>query len=137
MNNDKLNKVKDRRITNMRLEVIECLKDGIHQHTLNDIVAHLKRKNTHINIATVYNNIKSLLDDGIIDVYANYDSKSQRYELIKKENYHIHIRELDTKKEKHMQIPDDLQEKINSILRELNYEIHNLKIEILVKKQPK
>lgn len=126
---------KGNRVTNTRLDIIECLSDGHHQHTANDIVMHLKKKHTTLNVGTVYNNLKALLSQGIIDVYPNYQSQNQRYELIDKNNFHIHIRDYKNDIEEYQNVPSELVELITKLINEKGYDIHNLKIEVLVKKK--
>lgn len=128
---------KNRRITNTRLDIIECLSDGQHQHTAADIVNHLKQKYDRLNIATVYNNLKALLAQGVIDVYPNYDSQNQRYELINKDNFHIHLRNYMSGSEEHIDIPDNIINEINDIISARGYNLHNLKIEVIVKNKDK
>lgn len=143
MSNDKVITIKNfkknkvsRRMTNTRMEIIKCLSDGQHQHTATDIVNHLKKnKQNDINIATVYNNLKTLLEEGIIDVFPNYESKNQRYELINEENFHIHLRDFFNGKEFYLDVPDNLKKTISEIVDKQGYEVHNLEIKVLVKKK--
>ncbi len=126
---------KGNRVTNTRLDIIECLSDGHHQHTANDIVMHLRKKHNNLNVGTVYNNLKALLAQGIIDVYPNYQSQNQRYELVDKNNFHIHVRDYQADTEEYETIPNNLVNEITNLFVEKGYEIHNLKIEVLVKKK--
>lgn len=126
---------KKRRMTSTRMEIIDCLSDGQHQHTAVDIVNHLKNKHKNINIATVYNNLKTLLEEGIIDVFPNYESQNQRYELINDDNIHMHLRDFCNNKEFHLNIPDNLKKIIYELVDEQGYDVHNLEIKVLVKKK--
>lgn len=126
---------KKRRMTSTRMDIINCLLDGQHQHTAIDIVSHLKKKNKDINIATVYNNLKMLLQEGVIDVFPNYESQNQRYELINNDNIHIHLRDFCNNEEFHLNIPDKLQKIIYDLVNEQGYDVHNLEIKVLVKKK--
>lgn len=132
--NNKSYAQKGRRTTQTRLDIIECLKDGMHQHTCNDIVNHLRKNNKKCNIATVYNNLKILLLEGIVDVYPNYESSNQRYELVNKDNFHIHFKELITGDEKYIDVPETLINELKNVASKYGYSIHNLKIDLLVKK---
>lgn len=126
---------KGNRVTNTRLDIIECLSDGFHQHTASDIVNHLKKKNSNLNIGTVYNNLKVLLSQGIIDACPNYQSQNQRYELVDTTNFHIHIRDFKSNKEEYENVPDGIVDQIKNLLSKKGYDIHNLKIEVLVKEK--
>lgn len=137
MNNKKESKInkKKRRMTSTRMDIIDCLTDGQHQHTVKDIVNHLKGKGQKINTATVYNNLKTLLEEGIVDVYPNYESQNQRYELINDENIHIHLRDFCNEKEFYLGVPDNLKKSIYKLVEDEGYKVHNLEIKVLVKKK--
>lgn len=53
-------------VTENRIKIVECLNHKTHFHTINDIIDH----NKDINFKSVYNNIKSLIDAGIVDTYS-------------------------------------------------------------------
>lgn len=126
---------KKRRMTLTRSNIIDCLSDGQHQHTAIDIVNHLKKQNKNINIATVYNNLKTLLEEGIIDVYPNYESQNQRYEIINENNIHMHLRDFCNNKEFHLNVPNEIKKMIYDLVDDYGYDVHNLEIKILVKKK--
>lgn len=130
-----LSKIKSKhRITNSRIEVIKCLQDSHHSHTINDIVKDIKLKNAHVNVASVYNNINLLLKEGMIDVYPDYQSKNQLYELVDKNKMHIHLYFYETEKQERYLLPDNVKEAVIKFLDEKGYDFQNIKIEILAKK---
>ena len=53
-------------ITENRLDILEILNDNHHFHSIQEIVNHL----SHLNTKTIYNNIKALLEVGILDSYS-------------------------------------------------------------------
>lgn len=77
------------RITEPRLEILEILyaAHGSH-HTIDDIVAKLKKKSNHVNLATVYNNINFLVENNVIYAY-NFNGKTITYEINVGEHAHL------------------------------------------------
>lgn len=133
-----INKIKFKhRLTNSRIEIIKCLQDNHHSHAINDIVKDLKQKNQHVNVASVYNNINLLLKEGMIDVYPDYQSKNQLYELVDKNKMHIHLYFYETDKQQRYLLPDYIKEAIAKFLDEKGYDYQNIKIEILAKENKK
>lgn len=129
-----LNK-KHYRVTQTRIDVLECLNDNFHSHTIKDIVKHLNSKGKKVNLTSVYNNIKLLINEGIVDIYTDYNTKNQVFEIIDKSRLHIHIYDIKNNEENKMDMPLDIQEKLESILNQLGYEAKNIKIEILASKK--
>lgn len=133
-----INKIKFKhRLTNSRIEIIKCLQDNHHSHTINDIVKDIKQKNQHVNVASVYNNINLLLREGMIDIYPDYQSKNQLYELVDYNKMHIHLYFYETGKQERYLLPNYIKEDIIKFLNEKNYDFQNIKIEILAKENKK
>lgn len=133
-----INEIKTKhRLTNSRIEIIKCLQDNHHSHTINDIVKDLKKSNQHVNVASVYNNINLLLKEGMIDVYPDYQSKNQLYELVDHKKMHIHLYFYETEKQQRYLLPDYIKEAIIRFLDDKGYDYQNIKIEILAKENKK
>ena len=131
-----INKIKAKhRLTNSRVEIIKCLQDEHHSHTINDIVKDLKSKNKHVNVASVYNNINLLIKEGMIDIYPDYLSKNQLYELVDKNKMHIHLYFYENEKQERYLLPENIKQSIKDFLNEKGYDFQNIKIEILAKKK--
>lgn len=123
------------RLTKNRLEVLECLNDDHHGHSIQDIVNHIKSRNKKINTASVYNAINLLIKEGLIDINSNYYSKYQKYEIVDRNNLHLHIHLLEENKEIKTHIPDTIKNEIVDILDKYNLDYHNIRVEVLAKKK--
>lgn len=128
---------KNYRMTQTRKDILECLNDNFHGHTIKDIIKHLSSKDKKVNVASVYNTIKFLVNEGIVDIYTDYKNKNQTFEIIDKNDYHIHIYDTKTSSEKKINMPNNLKVLIEDILSEKGYLAHNIKIEILGYKKDK
>lgn len=127
----KKNNNKKIRITQTRLDVLDCLNDSVHAHSVQDIVNHLKEKNKKVNVATVYNIIKFLIDEGVVDIYSDYENKNHVYEIVDKNNFHIHIYNTSSSKNTKIPMPKSLEKTIKDLINDHGYDCHNIKIEIL------
>ncbi|WPL36881.1 Fur family transcriptional regulator [Malacoplasma iowae] len=134
--NDKyIKKLNDQqyRLTKSRMEILNCFNDDFHSHSIQDIVNHIKSRNKTINTASVYNTIDLLIKEGLVDIYANYESKNQLYEIVDKNNLHIHINCIEQKKNIKEKMPESVKKELIEILNKHNLDFHNIKIEILAK----
>ena len=126
------------RITQNRIDIIKCLLDDNHGHTINEIVLHLKKKNKTINVSSAYNTIEILIDEGIVDLNTNYKVKGTSYEIINSNEKHIHVYDSNNKKEHNIDLPDHIFKEIEDLVRnKLKLDTFNLKIEVLAKKKQK
>lgn len=126
------------RITQNRIDIIKCLLDDNHGHTINEIVLHLKKKNKTINVSSAYNTIEILIDEGIVDLNTNYKVKGTSYEIINSNVKHIHVYDANNKKEHNIDLPDHIFKEIENIVKnKLKLDTFNLKIEVLAKKRIK
>lgn len=118
------------RVTQTRIDVLNCLKDS-HAHTVQDIVNHLTQNNKKVNVASIYNTIKFLIDEGIVDIYTDYENKTHVYEIVDKNDFHLHIYDTTNQKNIKVPMPNDLENEIRNLVKKYNCECHNIKIEIL------
>jgi len=59
----KILKDRDISVTKNRIEIIKCLNDGhVHFHVISEISKH-----TNLNTKSIYNNIKVLIANGLVD----------------------------------------------------------------------
>lgn len=52
-------------VTDNRRKILLCLIDGMHFHSINDIIEH----NKGMNIKSIYNTISIFLQKGVVDSY--------------------------------------------------------------------
>lgn len=124
------------RVTQTRIDILDCLSDK-HSHSIQEIIEHLKLKNKKISVGSIYNTIKMLVNEGIVDIYTDYINKSQVYELIDQNKYHIHIFDTDKEIEHKIKLQKEIEDELNKILDSKNLKACNIKIEILAKKKAK
>lgn len=121
------------RLTNIRKLIINCLFHE-HKHTINDFITHIKKSiNEDVNVSSVYNTLEFLVDEGIVDITIDPITKEKSFELIDKNDFHIHIYNRETKKETKIDISDKLMSLIEN---EINCDnISNIKIYVEIKKR--
>lgn len=125
------------RITKIRTEIIKCISDGYHSHTINDIVEHLKThdKSLKINLASIYNTLNLLMNEGIIFSRIATASQKTNYELINTNEMHYHIFNIESKKESTHVLEEDFKNKLSLILMNHKYDILNIDLNIIVKEK--
>ncbi len=67
------------RITKAREDIIKIMCNQGH-YTVEELVNELKKIKEDVNVATVYNNVNFLVEEGILEEY-NFINKSSIYEL--------------------------------------------------------
>ncbi|WP_044891193.1 Fur family transcriptional regulator [Malacoplasma penetrans] len=132
---EKLNNNKNVRITKIRINILECLNDGYHGHTIKDIIDHLNSKGEKVNVSSVYNTINFLIEEGIIEIVNTLDSKEQAYELINKEDLHIHLYDVTNNKLDKVALPKEIEKAITDFLDSKNLTYENIKLDIYAKKK--
>lgn len=60
-------KKKEIRITENRISIISCLSDNNNFHTVSEIKKHITN---NLNTKSIYNNLKTLLESGIVKTYS-------------------------------------------------------------------
>lgn len=129
------------RITKIRTEIIKCLSDGYHSHTINDIVNHLKShdKSLKINLASIYNTLNLLINEGIIFSRIAASTQKTNYEVANADGMHYHIFNIESKKESTHMIEKDFKNKLSTILSLVEvddkYDIINVDLNIIVKEK--
>lgn len=118
------------RKTDNRLAILNCLADETHFHTVGEIVDHLKT----INIKSVYNNIKVLINAGIVDTYSfGGISKYAINDHFKDNHNSAHIVN-DNGDVSHINISPDIIKKIKSEASKAGVEASSVNIFINIKK---
>lgn len=87
MDHIKILKANNLKATPQRLGVLEVLANKEHP-TIDEIYQEIKQTNPSISLATIYKNIKSLLDYNII-TELNILNQKKRYDLLDKEHIHL------------------------------------------------
>lgn len=121
------------RLTNIRKLIINCLFHE-HKHTINDFINHIKKAvNEDVNVSSVYNTLEFLVNEGIVDIAIDPITKEKSFELIDKNDFHIHIYDRSSKKDKKIDISDKL---MNQIKKEIGSDdICNIKIYVETKRK--
>ena len=115
-------------ITKNRINIFQCLNDEHHFHSIKDIITH-----TGMNTKSVYNNIKTLSDVGIIDSYSS--GGIVKYALNDSfigKGHSIHI----TNKENdidHIDVNEKIFKDIEKEIKKAGYEVNSLNIFVNVK----
>lgn len=142
MNNKIINKLNNKdtknfRLTKIRLSILECLSDGHHSHSIKNIIDHLEKKKIKVNVSSVYNTIKFLINKGIIEINNNFDTKEQTYEIINKDELHIHLYNINTNETIQEPLPNKVKDSIQEFLNNKNLLYENIKLEIVVRDKNK
>lgn len=130
-------KSKKCRITEIRNDIINCLADSHHAHTISDIVSHLSIKNKKVNLTSVYNNLNFLLQEGIVDICINRKTHQLTYELIHLNSEpHIHVYEYGSKKDAMLvNFPQEILDILNQEMQKKNMEIVRVHMDLIAKKK--
>lgn len=118
------------RKTDNRIAILNCLADEKHFHTVAEIVEHLKT----INTKSVYNNIKVLINAGIVDTYSfGGISKYAINDHFKDKHNVAHIVN-EAGDVSHVNIPSDIVKKIKNEAVKAGLEPSSVNIFINIKK---
>lgn len=125
------------RITKIRTEIIKCISDGYHSHTINDIANHLKNnvELLIVNKASIYNTLKLLINEGIIFSRISAATQETNYELINSKEIHYHIFDVESKEEFTHVLKEEFKNKLSAILLDEKYDILNVDLNIIVKEK--
>ncbi len=136
---EKLNSKTDKnfRITKIRIDIIDCLNDGYHGHTIKDIINHLNNKGKKVNVSSVYNTINFLIDEGVVEIGTDTDKREHSFEIIDKDNLHIHLYDLANNYIKKISLPKNIENAISEFLEKEGYYYENIKLDITVNKVKK
>ncbi|MCF0217613.1 MAG: transcriptional repressor [Malacoplasma sp.] len=134
INNDSL---KQFRATKIRVDILECLEDGSHSHTIKDIINHLHKNGKKVNVSSVYNTINFLVNEGIIEIGTDLKTREQSFEIINKKNPHVHLYDVQNNKLEQVELPKDILNKIYNLLDQKGYEYESIRVELFVKKKQK
>lgn len=78
------------KITPQRQEIIRCLGSGGHHYSAEEIHRMVRDRFPNISLDTVYRNLSTLKDLGIIEAL-NFDDGKCRYELAGDNTHHHHL----------------------------------------------
>ncbi len=126
----KILKEKNIKVTNNRVQVLNCLADETHFHTVAEIIDHVKELNTK----SVYNTIKLLINSGIVDTYSfGGVSKYAINDNYKNDHSVIHAvnEKLDVT---HIDISEKVFSLIKKEVKKNGFEVKNINIFVNIKK---
>lgn len=126
----KLLKGKKLWVTDNRMKIIDCLSDNYHFHSITEILKHTKRLNTK----SVYNSIKMLMRDGIVESYSfngvsKYAIKDELIGL--KNNIHLVV---DNENVEHLEINQKIFDDIRDELFKIDKQPASIKIFVHIDK---
>lgn len=112
-------------ITKNRRRVLLCLVDGVHFHSINDIIEH----NKDMNVKSVYNAISDFLKKGAIDSYSfsGITKYAMPDSFFGNSDYSVHLVNQNDQVE-HLEIESAIFEKIKSNAEEKGKKVTNIKI---------
>lgn len=113
------------RITKAREDIITILCNQGH-YTVDELVNELKKIKDYVNVATVYNNVNFLVEEGILIEY-NFMNKNSIYEL--NIGLHAHVICIDCNEVHNVNIPtfDKIKK---SIEKETGFRIVDAKLDM-------
>ena len=116
-------------ITENRIKMIDCLiNDETHFHSVNQFQEHIQNMNTK----SIYNNLKTLVNAGLIDVYSF--NGTQKYALkdglIKDNDHNYKSAHVISKSDvvKHVKINDEIYNNIKQHAEKQGINVKNIKI---------
>lgn len=77
------------RITHQRLSIIEALLDSKEAQTASQLLAAVEKSDSCIGLDTIYRNVKTLVNLGIINQIGGNGKKGSRFELADGHHHHI------------------------------------------------
>lgn len=118
-------------VTENRVKIVQCLDDGIHFHAITEIVDHMQG----VNVKSVYNNIKTLVEAGIVDSYSfggitKYALNDNLYS-----DNEIHL--VNRNDVTHLQLNNKIFNDIKKEVTNNNFKVKNIKIFVEVEETKK
>lgn len=112
------------KVTPQRISVLRVL--GAHTHpTIDELYEEIKKENPSISLATVYKNLNTLKDEGLV-VEVNIVNQKSRYDIYEKPHIHVICENCGTVEDIGMgddtleQYQHILEHKIGNIVERLN-----------------
>ncbi len=78
------------RITPQRLEIFRCFKSAGKHYSAEEVHRKVRRRFPGISLDTVYRNLNTLKELGILEAL-NFDDGKVRYELARENTHHHHL----------------------------------------------
>lgn len=119
---EKLLRDKNVSVTENRVRIIRCLMDSHHFHTIHEISEHSENLNTK----SIYNNIKVLIDAGIVDSYsfAGISKFALNDDLFSESEIHI----INKEDVSHLKIDKEIFGDIKNSAEAKGFKVKNIKI---------
>lgn len=120
------------KVTLQRVAVLEALTGSKDHPTADMVIDYLKERYPGIATGTVYKTLETFVEKGIVEKVKN-DSDKMRYDAFTDKHHHLYS--VDSR-----EIGDYYDEELDNLLKEYfsrkeipNFEIHDLKLQILGK----
>lgn len=78
------------RITPQRQEIIKCFGPGGNHYSAEEVHRKVRRRFPNISLDTVYRNLNTMKELGILEVL-NFEDGKSRYELVRENTHHHHL----------------------------------------------
>lgn len=78
------------RITPQRQEIIRCFGSGGKHYSAEEVHRKVRRRFPNISLDTVYRNLNTLMELGILEAL-NFEDGKSRYELARENTHHHHL----------------------------------------------
>ena len=118
------------RVTKNRIAILSCLADEVHFHTVKEISKHVK----DLNVKSIYNNIKILISEGLVDTYSfNGISKYAINDNFKDNHNAIHLVD-NNSNVSHINISEKIINDIKNKVKKEGYNPSSVKIFVNIKK---
>lgn len=112
------------RITSARELLIGLMCEGGH-FTIDDLVKQIANIQGEVNIATVYNNIRFLVDEGIVKEY-QFGSRASYYELHNSVHAHFICEKCDIVK--NIEIPGMMR--LEDVVEQMGFKVKNSRLDV-------
>lgn len=112
------------KVTPQRLSVLRILDRHTHP-TIDELYEEIKKENPSVSLATVYKNLNTLKDEGLV-VEVNIVNKKPRYDIYECPHIHVvceccgHVQDLSYEEAELAQYQEKLEKKLSNIIERLN-----------------
>ncbi|MGH1600801.1 Fur family transcriptional regulator [Campylobacter majalis] len=112
------------KVTPQRLSVLRILDRHTHP-TIDELYEEIKKENPSVSLATVYKNLNTLKDEGLV-VEVNIVNKKPRYDIYEYPHIHVvceccgHVQDLSYEEAELAQYQEKLEKKLSNIIERLN-----------------
>ncbi|CAD7288226.1 hypothetical protein LMG7974_00903 [Campylobacter majalis] len=112
------------KVTPQRLSILRILDRHTHP-TIDELYEEIKKENPSVSLATVYKNLNTLKDEGLV-VEVNIVNKKPRYDIYEYPHIHVvceccgHVQDLSYEEAELAQYQEKPEKKLSNIIERLN-----------------